>query len=83
VLGTRHVSFRPDFFLPSLIIPAEWGRLPSVMGQSAYPSHTGLVARPEDRLSFCATAGGILGRFLQIFSRFFVALSTTSISNIS
>ncbi|PAV61960.1 hypothetical protein WR25_23214 [Diploscapter pachys] len=31
------------------------GYLPSVMGQTAYPCHIGLVARPEDRLLLCAT----------------------------
>ncbi|PAV84302.1 hypothetical protein WR25_16877 [Diploscapter pachys] len=35
------------------------------MGQSASPSHTGLVARPEDRLLLCATAEGFI-RFLEM-----------------
>ncbi|PAV68811.1 hypothetical protein WR25_03536 [Diploscapter pachys] len=36
----------------------EVGYPPPVMRQSTYPSHTGLVARPEGRLLLCATAEG-------------------------
>ena len=60
--------------IPSLI-STEWGRRDpsSIMEQSACPSHTGLVARPEDRLLLCATAEGFLDKFS-------VVLSTTNIS---
>ena len=45
-------------FLALLFLLSGVGYPQPVMGQSAYPSHAGLVARPEDRLLLCATAEG-------------------------
>ena len=52
-----------NFFFLALLFPLGGVGYPQpVMGQSAYPSHTGLVARPGDRLLLC-NSWGILGKF--------------------
>ena len=50
-------------FLASLFPLGGIGYPQPVMGQSAYPNHTGLVTRPEDGLLLCVTAEGFQVNF--------------------